>query len=74
MLSCKHLVDNADLLIDGTNLHPGQRFVLRAHLLICRHCRRYLSQLSQLTTHLRHREPGPADDTQVNVVMAKLGE
>lgn len=74
MLNCKHLVDNADLLIDGTDLRPGQRVTLRAHLLICRHCRRYLRQLSLLTRHLRHRGPGPADDTQVNAVMAKLSE
>ncbi|ASK35402.1 cupin domain-containing protein [Alloalcanivorax mobilis] len=72
MLSCKHLVDNADRLIDGAELRPGQRFALRAHLMICRHCRRYLRQLRALTAHLNRRAPPPADDAQTHSVLQRL--
>lgn len=72
MLKCRDLVDNADLLIDGAELTAGQRFALRTHLVICRHCRRYLRQLRVITAHLRHRDPGAADDTQIRTVLEHL--
>ena len=53
MLKCRDLVNQADLLIDGAELRPGRRLALRAHLLICRHCRRYLRQLRALVGSLR---------------------
>lgn len=72
MLKCKHLVDSADLLIDNVELRPGQRLSLHLHLLMCRHCRRYLRQLDALTKHLRGRNIGPVDDAQVETVLHRI--
>lgn len=72
MLKCTHLVDKADLLIDDADLSLGQRFSLRVHLVICRHCRRYVRQLRVLTAHLRHRDPPPADDDEVDAILRRI--
>ena len=72
MLTCRDLVNNADLLLDNAELTVGQRFNLRTHLLICRHCRRYLRQLRVLTDHLRLRDPAPCDDAGVARILERL--
>ena len=53
MLKCKHVEQRADALVDGERLPFGERLALRAHLMICRHCRRYLRQLRALVGSLR---------------------
>ena len=72
MLTCRDLVNNADLLLDNAELTTGQRLSLRTHLLICHRCRRYLRQLRVLTDHLRLRDPGPADDARVQAVLRRV--
>lgn len=47
MLSCRDFVNNADQLLDR-DLRVSTRIALRTHLLLCRHCRRYLKQLCRL--------------------------
>jgi len=71
MLKCRDLVNQADLLIDGAEPRPGQRLALRTHLLICRHCRRYLRQLDALTDHL-HQPPPPLNERDTRAVLDRL--
>lgn len=72
MLKCQQVEQRADALVDGTPLSRRERMALGMHLLMCRHCRRYLRQLRALTAHLRHSEPAPADDGQVQTVLDRL--
>ncbi|ERS15226.1 zf-HC2 domain-containing protein [Alloalcanivorax xenomutans] len=73
MLKCKEVVQRADALIDGTPLSFGERLALRTHLMICRHCRRYVRQLDALTEHLRQQTPvAPLDDGEVDTILARL--
>ena len=53
MLKCQHVEQRADALIDGERLPITERLALRTHLMICRHCRRYLRQLRALVRTLR---------------------
>ncbi len=66
MLNCREVVASAtDYLND--DLPPLRRLRLRFHLLICRHCRRFLRQI-QLTSatvaRLTEAETSPADIEQ----------
>jgi len=47
VLSCRDFVNNADQLLDR-DLRVSTRIALRIHLLLCRHCRRYVKQLARL--------------------------
>ena len=60
MLSCREVVDDADRWIAG-ELSWRHRLVMRLHLSMCRHCRRYIHQLKMLiravpTMHVRASE------------------
>ena len=47
MLNCREVVDGADQLLDGS-MSRRQRLAIKMHLLMCRHCRRYVRQLRTL--------------------------
>lgn len=47
MLSCRDIVNHADQLLDR-DLGISTRVAVRLHLLLCRHCRRYVKQLVRL--------------------------
>ena len=47
MLNCREVVKDSGLLIAG-ELSWQRRLVIRMHLLMCRHCRRYVRQLRVL--------------------------
>ena len=70
MLKCREVVASADQLLDGS-LGRRQKFALRMHLLLCRHCRRYVRQLRVLlrAVPFMHRQ---ASDTEVKQVMDHL--
>ncbi|WP_133493377.1 zf-HC2 domain-containing protein [Alcanivorax sp. 24] len=71
MLKCTEVVQRADALVDGTPLSFAERLALRSHLMLCRHCRRYVRQLKALTEHLReHTLVEPLDDETVNAILA----
>ncbi|MGD9661225.1 MAG: zf-HC2 domain-containing protein [Porticoccaceae bacterium] len=70
MLKCREVVDNADQLLDG-NISRRQRLALKMHLLICRHCRRYVRQLRALLRAIPFMY-GKASDTEVSRVMEHL--
>lgn len=43
ILTCKHVCEHASDFIDGA-ASLRQRLLLRLHLFLCKHCRRYLRQ------------------------------
>ncbi|MBV34884.1 zf-HC2 domain-containing protein [Kangiella spongicola] len=46
MLSCKHIVDLGTDYLDQ-ELGFWKKTEMKMHLMICRHCRRYMKQLKQ---------------------------
>lgn len=53
MLNCRDILNRADDLLAG-ELAFRDRVRVHMHLLICRHCRRYVRQLEKLTAVLKH--------------------
>jgi anti-sigma factor ChrR (cupin superfamily) len=47
MLTCRQLVKESDQLLAG-ELSWRRRLSIKFHLLMCRHCRRYIAQLRLL--------------------------
>jgi hypothetical protein len=71
MLSCKALTQlHASDYLDHA-LTPRARFGVRVHLVLCRNCRRFISQLQVIREVLR-RNPPPTGDLQVQATAAQL--
>jgi len=47
MLSCRELTDLGDALLAG-ELHGRRLWSVRLHLLMCRHCRRYITYMRRM--------------------------
>ncbi len=73
MLKCQHVEQRADALVDGTPLTWRERLALRTHLLMCRHCRRYLRQLRALVARLRTRSE-PLSDQETAALLDRVTE
>lgn len=71
MLKCQHVEQRADALVDGEKLPLGERLALRIHLMICRHCRRYLRQLRALVRTLRG-SPDTLSDRDTETMVARI--
>jgi anti-sigma factor RsiW len=56
MLTCRQLVEQISDYIDG-NLGLMDRTSLRLHLMMCRHCSTYTTQLRQMVEALRSLPP-----------------
>ena len=70
MLSCRDIAAHADEIIQRDG--PWHRRVaVRVHLLMCDHCRRFVSQYRRVTA-LVARVESPADDVDVARVMEGL--
>lgn len=54
MLSCRKLVEETTAVLSLEELQRRQRWSIRLHLLMCRHCRRYVRQLKALLGLLPH--------------------
>ena len=52
MLTCRDMSERASEFLDG-ELPFTTRLGFRMHLLMCRHCRRYVEQLSRVVGALR---------------------
>ncbi len=72
MLSCRQVTDQSDALLAG-ELHGRQLWSVRMHLLMCRHCRRYITCMRRMLQTLpgMHRR---ASDTEVAGVMRCIHE
>ena len=63
MLSCKELVARSSDFLDGQLDFRGQ-LAVRSHLLMCRHCRRFIRQLAvtrEVVRHFPDASPGKVD-------------
>ncbi len=58
MLSCKDLVAQSSDFLDG-QLSLRERLGVRAHLAMCRHCRRFIRQM-KVTQRVLHQLPDAA--------------
>ncbi len=57
MLSCKELVARSSDFLDGQLDFRGQ-LAVRSHLLMCRHCRRFIRQMRLTQATVRHLPEG----------------
>lgn len=67
MLKCREVPAEVSLAFDG-ELPWRRRLALRFHLLMCRHCHRYLRQARRLATAWGRREE-PATREEVDTVL-----
>lgn len=71
MLKCEHVTEKADALVDGSELSRRERFALRLHLMMCRHCRRYVRQMRALLGLLPRQEE-PLEEARTEAILKKL--
>ncbi|XOV88216.1 MAG: anti-sigma factor [Pseudomonadota bacterium] len=72
MLTCKEVCENAS---DAIEEKPGfsRRLGLGLHLLICKHCRRFLRQLRVATSAVASLpEPGQPTEAEIDLLIARL--
>lgn len=76
MLRCKDLHEMSEEYLDG-NLSSGKKLSITLHIMICRHCRRYLKQL-HLTREVIHNNDGSntsADEqSEITNIMKRIEE
>lgn len=70
MLKCREVVNNADQLLDGA-VSRRQRLAIKMHLLMCRHCRRYVRQFQALLRAIPFMH-SQASDAEVSQVMEHI--
>ncbi|MDO8268813.1 MAG: zf-HC2 domain-containing protein [Moraxellaceae bacterium] len=70
MLKCIDVLALGSVYVDGA-LTPAERRSLRLHMLVCRHCRRYLRSL-QLTRATIAVLPVPATEQTVEQVLSAI--
>ena len=72
MLTCKDVGDTASDYLEGPTTFL-QRFRLRAHLLLCVHCRRYFRQF-ELTSAVAKKITAPREpsDEEIESLLQKL--
>ncbi len=64
MLSCKELVARSSDFLDGQLDFRGQ-LAVRSHLLMCRHCRRFIRQMRLTQATVRHLPEGQGRNSTV---------
>lgn len=70
MLKCRDVLALGSAYIDGATT-GREKFALRAHLLICGHCRKFIRSL-RLTTHTMGQLLVPVDEWRVREIIAVL--
>lgn len=71
MLTCKELVAHSSDFLDG-QLGLRKRLSVRAHLAMCRHCRRFIRQMRLSQAVLRKLPQGKS--AELDVLAARLAE
>ena len=71
MLTCKELAEQASLYLDK-DLGFGEQLSVRVHLLMCRHCRRFIHQL-RLSQAVIREYPEPLD-TKLDELAKQLAD
>ena len=70
MFSCQHAAERASALLDGS-LSRREALLLRAHLAMCRKCRRYLAQLRLTVATVKRLTAGTAPDAAAAEALAR---
>lgn len=70
MLKCIDVLAMGSSYVDGA-LTPAERRSLRLHLLICRHCRKYVRAMDLTRRTVRHL-PVPADESRVVRILSLI--
>lgn len=70
MLTCSEVLARGSAYLEG-DLTPGARRSLCVHLLLCRHCRRYIRALA-LTRKTVRALPLPADEQRVRRILSLI--
>lgn len=71
MLTCREVTECASDYLDG-NLPFGRRLAFRLHLMMCRHCRRYVDQLARTVALVRAAGREATDPEAVDRIVAAL--
>ncbi len=70
MLKCRDVLALGSAYVDATQT-PGARLALRAHLLMCGHCRRYIRSL-RLTAASLQSLPLPVTEAEVAALLQRI--
>lgn len=71
MLTCREVTERASEYLDG-DLPFGRRLAFRLHLMMCRHCRRYVDQLARTIALVRAARREATDPGTADRIMAAL--
>jgi anti-sigma factor RsiW len=71
VLTCREVTERASEYLDD-NLPFGRRLAFRLHLMMCRHCRRYVDQLARTIVVARAAGRKATDPETVNRIAALL--
>lgn len=75
MISCKDVSQEAHTYLDGEMTLP-RRAELMVHLMVCKHCRRYLKNLRLTLKTLNESEileaPGEPSEAEIDDIVARL--
>ena len=67
MLKCREVVNEADQFLSD-DLSPSRRWRYKIHLLICKHCARYVRQFQALKDATPFMYPKASDDEVTRVM------
>jgi len=72
VLTCKDVSDTASNYLEGPTVFV-QRFRFRLHLILCKHCRRYLTQLRlSIDVAQKISRPSEPTDEEIEALVEKL--
>ncbi len=71
MLTCRQVAENADRYL-GADLPWRTRLQMRLHLMMCRHCRRYVDQIARTIAMLRALPAPPPEAGAEDRVLAAV--
>lgn len=63
MLTCREVTEMANAYLDREMSWP-EKAQFRLHLMMCKHCRRYVDQLAKTVALLRHPPVAPDRETE----------
>lgn len=73
MLKCKDIPEHASDYVERT-LDRRTRAMFRLHLLLCRHCRRFVRQFRTLLGAFGRKRPPALSEERVERIVKALGE
>jgi predicted anti-sigma-YlaC factor YlaD len=71
MISCKQISELSSDYLDG-NLTFTQKLSVRFHTLMCKYCRRFLTQLSMAATFLPEDQSSNVSDVEIESQLKRI--